>query len=112
MYIKKLRSLKMKKNQHSTSLSKLLLIALIALSSVKVQAQDPFIAEIRMFAGNFATRGWAFCEGQLMAINSNQAFVITSYSIHYTKLYDLCRRGHRLDTAERCGLNRHSTVKH
>lgn len=31
------------------------------------------IAEIRIFGGNFAPRNWAFCEGQLLAINSNQA---------------------------------------
>jgi microcystin-dependent protein len=34
---------------------------------------EPFIGEIIMFAGNFAPRGWAFCDGQLLAINSNQA---------------------------------------
>lgn len=34
---------------------------------------DPFIGQIIMFAGNFAPRGWAFCEGQLLAINANQA---------------------------------------
>jgi microcystin-dependent protein len=34
---------------------------------------DPFIAEIRMFGGNFAPSGWAFCEGQLLLINSNTA---------------------------------------
>lgn len=34
---------------------------------------DPFIAEICMFAGNFAPRGWAFCEGQLLAISSHSA---------------------------------------
>ena len=33
----------------------------------------PFIAEIVGFGGNFAPRGWAFCEGQLLSINSNQA---------------------------------------
>lgn len=31
------------------------------------------IGEIRMFAGNFAPRTWAFCEGQLLAISSNSA---------------------------------------
>ena len=31
------------------------------------------IGEIRIFAGNFAPRNWAFCQGQLIAINSNQA---------------------------------------
>lgn len=34
---------------------------------------EPFIGEIRMFAGNFAPRGWAFCNGQLMPINQNAA---------------------------------------
>lgn len=31
------------------------------------------IGEIRMFAGNFAPRSWAFCDGQLLPINQNQA---------------------------------------
>lgn len=34
---------------------------------------EPFIGQISMFAGNFAPRGWAFCEGQLLAISSNTA---------------------------------------
>jgi microcystin-dependent protein len=34
---------------------------------------DPFVAEIRMFAGNFAPNGWAFCNGQLMPISQNTA---------------------------------------
>jgi len=34
---------------------------------------DPFVGEIRMFAGNFAPRGWAFCDGQLLAVSSNDA---------------------------------------
>ena len=34
---------------------------------------DPFIAEIIMFGGNFAPRGWALCDGQLLAISSNPA---------------------------------------
>jgi microcystin-dependent protein len=32
---------------------------------------DPFIGEIRMFAGDFAPRGWALCDGQLLAISQN-----------------------------------------
>lgn len=31
------------------------------------------IGEIRGFGGNFAPRAWAFCEGQLLSINANQA---------------------------------------
>ncbi len=34
---------------------------------------EPFIAEIRIFAGNFAPRGWAFCNGQLLPIAQNTA---------------------------------------
>ena len=34
---------------------------------------DPFIAEIRMFACNFAPRGWAFCNGQLLQVSQNTA---------------------------------------
>lgn len=34
---------------------------------------EPFIAEIRIFAGNFAPRGWAFCDGQLLPIANNTA---------------------------------------
>jgi microcystin-dependent protein len=34
---------------------------------------DPFIGQIVMFAGNFAPRGWAFCDGQLLAIAQNTA---------------------------------------
>lgn len=37
------------------------------------QAQEGFIGEIRMFAGNFAPRNWAFCDGQLLSISSNTA---------------------------------------
>jgi microcystin-dependent protein len=32
---------------------------------------QPYVGEIRMFAGNFAPAGWAFCNGQLMAIAEN-----------------------------------------
>lgn len=33
----------------------------------------PFLGEIKMFAANFAPRGWAFCAGQLLPIMQNQA---------------------------------------
>src|SRR3954470_13245240 len=32
---------------------------------------DPYIGEIRMFGGNFAPVGWAFCQGQLLSIAEN-----------------------------------------
>jgi len=34
---------------------------------------DPFVGEIKMFAGNFAPRGFALCDGQLLAVNQNNA---------------------------------------
>jgi microcystin-dependent protein len=34
---------------------------------------DTYLGEIRIFAGNFAPAGWAFCNGQLLAINQNMA---------------------------------------
>ncbi len=34
---------------------------------------SPFIGEIRMFAGNFAPAGWAFCNGALIPISENDA---------------------------------------
>jgi len=34
---------------------------------------EPFIAEVRIFAGNFAPRGWAFCNGQLLPVSQNTA---------------------------------------
>ena len=34
---------------------------------------NPFVAEIRIFAGSFAPRGWASCDGQLLPISQNTA---------------------------------------
>ena len=34
---------------------------------------DPFVAEIRIFGFNFAPKGWAFCNGQLLPISQNTA---------------------------------------
>jgi microcystin-dependent protein len=34
---------------------------------------DPFVGEVRMFSGNFAPTGWAFCDGQLLPISQNTA---------------------------------------
>ena len=34
---------------------------------------EPYIAQIMMFGGNFAIRGWAFCDGQLLPISQNSA---------------------------------------
>ena len=55
-------------------MKKLLLIGLFAILSFgKTKAQEPILGEIRMFAGNFAPTGWAFCQGQLLPIAQNTA---------------------------------------
>jgi microcystin-dependent protein len=33
---------------------------------------NPFVGEIRLFAGNFAPQGWAFCDGQLLSIAQSE----------------------------------------
>ena len=33
---------------------------------------QPYVGELRMFAGNFAPAGWMFCEGQLLPISENE----------------------------------------
>ena len=40
---------------------------------------DPFLAEIRIFPFNFAPKGWAFCNGQLMPISQNTARQLVLY---------------------------------
>ena len=52
----------------------LTLFIICAMSSFDGQGQqETFIGEVKLFAGNFAPRGWAFCDGQLLAISQNQA---------------------------------------
>ena len=41
---------------------------------------EAFIGEIRMFAGNFAPRNWAFCDGQLLAVSGSSG---THEKTHY-----------------------------
>lgn len=50
-----------------------LMIYLLSILSLQVNAQEPFIGEIRMFAGNFAPKGWALCNGQLLPIAQYQS---------------------------------------
>jgi microcystin-dependent protein len=42
-------------------------------SSSMESVMEPFIGQIMMFGGNFAPRGWAFCNGQVMSIAQNTA---------------------------------------
>ena len=52
-----------------------LLVALLIIAPMEKSfaGAEPFIAEITIFAGTFAPRNWAFCEGQLMPISDNEA---------------------------------------
>lgn len=49
----------------------MIIFGLLSFSSVS--AQEAYLAEVKMFAGNFAPRGWALCDGQILAISSNSA---------------------------------------
>jgi len=49
------------------------LFILLLFNVITARAQDPMIGEIRLFAGNFAPRGWALCQGQLLSISQNNA---------------------------------------
>ena len=43
---------------------------------------QPYVGEIKMFAGNFAPEGWSFCQGQVIAISENDtlfALIGTTY---------------------------------
>jgi len=48
--------------------TRLLTFALLLFSKL-LFAQQPYIAEIRLFAGNFPPAGWAFCDGSLLPIS-------------------------------------------
>lgn len=51
----------------------LVVVVLAVMSSVPASAQTPFLGEIRYVGFNFAPKGWALCEGQILAINANTA---------------------------------------
>ena len=53
---------------------------------------DPYIGQIQLFPYNFAPRGWAFCEGQLLQIRQ------------YTALFSLLGTTHGGDGQETFGL--------
>jgi len=51
----------------------LLCFVLVSFLSTNQTYSQPFIGEVVIFAGNFAPRGWAFCDGQLLPIAQNSA---------------------------------------
>jgi len=50
-----------------------IVVVSMAFTTKDAQAQEAFVGEIKLFAGNFAPRGWAFCHGQVLPISSNEA---------------------------------------
>lgn len=48
-------------------------LAAAAVWAPSASASEPFVGEIRMFAGNFAPRAWSYCDGQLLAVSGNDA---------------------------------------
>lgn len=52
---------------------KAIIVSALMMLGVVSYAQDAYLAEIKLFAGNFAPRGWYFCEGQVLSISQNQA---------------------------------------
>jgi microcystin-dependent protein len=62
----------MRKNIYLLCLQACFLFSLSASTTV-TYADEPFIGEMRWFAGNFAPQGWAFCSGQLLQISQNVA---------------------------------------
>lgn len=51
----------------------MILAVLFSMQPANANAQDPFIGEIKFIAFNFAPRGWAFCDGQLLPIAEHTA---------------------------------------
>jgi microcystin-dependent protein len=54
-------------------MKKTILFVLFSACIVTLSAQEGFIGEIRLFAGNYAPKNWAFCDGQLLNVNQNTA---------------------------------------
>ena len=61
----------MTKKKSTMSLS--VLTVMFFMTFTTASAQDPMLGEVRIFAGNYAPRGWSKCEGQLLAISQNSA---------------------------------------
>lgn len=53
--------------------TKIIVLLLLGFNTYTVLAQEAILGEIRLMAGEYAPRGWAKCNGQLLSINTNQA---------------------------------------
>ena len=49
------------------------LFGIFPVTDLRGLMSNPFVAEIRIFGFNFAPKGWAFCDGQLLPISQNTA---------------------------------------
>jgi len=61
---------------------KIFTLLVLFLSFMSLKAQQPYVGEIRMFAGNYAPYGWAICDGSLLSIAENDvlfALIGTTY---------------------------------
>lgn len=54
-------------------MKKLPLVIMLAVLTSGLKAQEGFIGEIRLFAGNFAPRYWSFCDGKMLSIQQHTA---------------------------------------
>jgi len=55
------------------SITILMLFVLLGFGNTTNAQTEPYIGQVAMFAGNFAPRGWAFCDGRLLPISQNIA---------------------------------------
>ena len=55
------------------ALALILSLGVLVPAALNAFTDDAFVAEIGLFAGNFAPRGWAFCNGQILPISQNTA---------------------------------------
>jgi len=80
-------------------MKKLIYTFILAVLCTPVFSQVPMLGEIRLFAGNFAPQGWAFCDGQLLNIDTNPelfSLIGTTYGGNGTTTFALPRLNGRV----------------
>ncbi len=76
---------------------------------------EPFLGQIKMFGFNFAPRGWATCDGQLLAINSNQslfAILGTTYTGEFEPIQEIHDALVKLNATARPGCDHGYSAGH
>jgi len=71
------------KSIFAISISTIALIALISTMPPVFAGSDPFVGEIMFFGGNFAPRGWAFCDGQLLTVSPQNDVLFSLLGTNY-----------------------------